>query len=147
MKIILLDFWGGSSAERALVTKAAKLVTYVTKEPDFQNLFLAEKCTETMGLDQVDIVNLISSLEEDTNINIYNRWWSKVVGYTQLHGNTISLNRKYLRGIIGVASNLGHEVLHQQGFTHDKSWHSSVPYTFNRVFEKTCGLVDLKDYL
>lgn len=147
MKLILLKTYGASPQETVAIKNAFNLVNFVTLSPIFQDLFLSKHCTETNGMDQVELVNFINSATVETNVAMYYRWWSKVVGYTQLKGTTINVNRKFFRGPIGIASNFGHEALHELGFTHDKVWSTSVPYTFNSVFEEACGRLDLTSYL
>lgn len=64
-------------------------------------------------------------------LKLYNKSWSRVIGYTSANTNLININWKYFKGnpVSGVAANLAHEWVHKLGFTHKSaSEHDSVPY-------------------
>jgi hypothetical protein len=67
----------------------------------------------------------------------YNRWWSKVIGYTKIgKSKWIWLNWKFYKGFDAseMASNIVHEWIHLMGFYHDSaSDHDSVPYAVGYI--------------
>lgn len=77
------------------------------------------------------------NLQQDTPnemnffLKLYNRPWSRVIGYTSGSTNLININWKYFKGnpIHSVAANLAHEWVHKIGFDHKSASESdSVPY-------------------
>ncbi len=64
-------------------------------------------------------------------LKLYNKSWSRVIGYTSASTNLININWKYFKGneIHNVSANLAHEWVHKIGFGHKSaSEHDSVPY-------------------
>lgn len=64
-------------------------------------------------------------------LKLYNKPWSRVIGWTNQNINTIHINWKYFKGnsINSVAANLAHEWVHKIGFGHKSAKeHDSVPY-------------------
>lgn len=77
------------------------------------------------------------TLQQDTPnemnfwLKLYNKPWSRVIGYTTPTVNLININWKYFKGneVSSVASNLAHEWTHKIGFGHKSaSEHDSAPY-------------------
>lgn len=69
-------------------------------------------------------------------LKLYNRPWSKVIGYTSGDTNQINLNWKYFKNFTPsqVASNLAHEWTHKIGFDHKSAKeHDSAPYAIGRI--------------
>lgn len=69
-------------------------------------------------------------------LQLYNRPWSKVIGYTTPTTNVININWKYFRNFEPheVASNLAHEWTHKIGFGHKSAKeHDSAPYAIGYI--------------
>ena len=82
------------------------------------------------------------TLQQDTPnemnfyLRLYNRSWSRVIGYTDPSTNLININWKYFKGntVNNVAANLAHEWTHKIGFTHKSaSEHDSAPYAIGYI--------------
>ncbi len=77
--------------------------------------------------------------EMNFDLKMYNRFWSKVIGYTSPTTNVIHLNWKYFKnfGAHEVASNLAHEWTHKIGFDHrSAAEHDSAPYAIGYIVEE-----------
>ncbi len=64
-------------------------------------------------------------------LKLYNKPWSRVIGYTSGTTNLININWKFFKGnsVDNVAANLAHEWTHKIGFDHKSaSEHDSAPY-------------------
>lgn len=69
-------------------------------------------------------------------LKLYNKPWSKVIGYTSQDINVININWKYFKGnsINNVAANLAHEWTHKIGFGHKSAAeHDSAPYAIGYI--------------
>lgn len=69
-------------------------------------------------------------------LQLYNRPWSKVIGYTTPTTNVININWKFFRNFepYEVASNLAHEWTHKIGFGHKSAKeHDSAPYAIGYI--------------
>jgi hypothetical protein len=69
-------------------------------------------------------------------LKLYNRPWSKVIGYTNQKINVININWKYFKGnsVNNVAANLAHEWTHKIGFGHKSAKeHDSAPYAIGYI--------------
>jgi hypothetical protein len=112
----------------------------------FREKILSAKMTETKGLSNKEIYELImsgkqlSSSDDDTIMDLdvffYYKWWSRVVGYTYQTSKSVWTNVKYTYVDIMLGSNLVHEYTHQLGFKHLLVWKTSVPYTVGRIIEE-----------
>lgn len=75
--------------------------------------------------------------EMNLYIQQYNRWWSKVIGYTKIgQSKWMWVNWKFYKYFEAseMASNIVHEWLHLIGFYHDSaSDHDSVPYAVGYI--------------
>jgi hypothetical protein len=75
--------------------------------------------------------------EMNLYIQQYNRWWSKVIGYTKIGTSKwIWVNWKFYKNFEAseMASNIVHEWIHLMGFYHDSaSDHDSVPYAVGYI--------------
>lgn len=146
MQIKLLDVVNETISEFHKFSKAVDLITHVTTSKLFADKVMAAQFSETNGFSNAQILSMVDNAEPKITVRVYKSWWSKVVGYTYFKSNTIYVNRKYLGGLVGVASNLLHEVMHILNFGHAGKWSSSVPYTMNRIFEECCLQMDLKEF-
>lgn len=69
-------------------------------------------------------------------LKLYNKSWSKVIGYTTPDTNVINLNWKFFKNFKPheVASNLAHEWTHKIGFGHRSAKeHDSAPYAIGYI--------------
>lgn len=69
-------------------------------------------------------------------LRLYNKSWSRVIGYTSPKTNVININWKYFKGFTPaqVASNLAHEWTHKIGFDHrSASERDSAPYAIGYI--------------
>lgn len=69
-------------------------------------------------------------------LKLYNRPWSRVIGYTSPDTNVININWKYFKNYqpADVASNLAHEWVHKIGFDHKSAKeHDSAPYAIGYI--------------
>jgi hypothetical protein len=69
-------------------------------------------------------------------LNLYNKPWSKVIGYTNGTINVININWKFFKGntVADVAANLAHEWTHKIGFDHKSAKeHDSAPYAIGYI--------------
>ena len=69
-------------------------------------------------------------------LKLYNRPWSRVIGYTSPDTNTININWKYFKNYepAEVASNLAHEWTHKIGYDHRSAKeHDSAPYAIGYI--------------
>ncbi len=82
------------------------------------------------------------TLQQDTPnemnfyLKLYNKPWSKVIGWTNQKINVIHINWKYFKGnsINSVAANLAHEWVHKIGFGHKSAAeHDSAPYAIGYI--------------
>lgn len=72
-------------------------------------------------------------------LKLYNKSWSKVIGYTSANTNVININWKYFKNFkpSQVASNLAHEWTHKLGFGHrSASENDSAPYAIGNIVEE-----------
>jgi hypothetical protein len=69
-------------------------------------------------------------------LKLYNRSWSRVIGYTSGNTNLININWKFFKNFTPaqVASNLAHEWTHKMGFDHKSAKeHDSAPYAIGTI--------------
>jgi len=77
--------------------------------------------------------------EMNFDLRLYNRSWSRVIGYTTPDTNLININWKYFKnfGAHEVAANLAHEWTHKIGFDHSSAAeHDSAPYAIGYIIEE-----------
>jgi hypothetical protein len=69
-------------------------------------------------------------------VKLYNKPWSKVIGYTNGKINVININWKFFKKntVNNVAANLAHEWTHKIGFDHKSAKeHDSAPYAIGYI--------------
>jgi hypothetical protein len=134
--ITALSFTGYSKEQERTKQQGLTLVNIALSDPDFEAAWLKESCTESNGLTQRGILEVMRTTL-GIDFRAYRRWWSKVIGYF-VSGSVVWDNLKYLDHFDAVesGSNDLHEAAHMKGFPHNHTWGTSVPYTLNRVFEK-----------
>lgn len=72
-------------------------------------------------------------------LRLYNRPWSKVIGYTTGDTNVININWKFFKNFKpnDVAGNLAHEWTHKIGFDHKSAAeHDSAPYAIGYIVDE-----------
>lgn len=138
MNLTILSEYGTTPDDTELLEQAVALISEVTATKRFADLLMAAPLTETQGKANAQVLQDIDCARLQVSINLYDSWWSKVIGWTTLQGNIIHVNRKYFHGVVSIASNLLHEGSHILGYTHNGVWATSVPYTLNRIFEQVC---------
>jgi glycosyltransferase involved in cell wall biosynthesis len=77
-------------------------------------------------------------------LKLYNKSWSRVIGYTSANTNVIKINWKYFKNYAPaqVASNLAHEWTHKLGFDHRSAKeHDSAPYAIGYIIEDMASKV------
>jgi hypothetical protein len=138
-----LDNYTGKQKEKMLeaCTKGKK----VLNSQQFKDRILAAKLTETNGLSNLQIYNLICSGKdlynesEDRDIDVFSTMYTKnfssTVGFTYPNTwktwiNSKFFNRFYIWEIFG---NVIHEALHNFGFGHLKAHATSVPYVIGYI--------------
>jgi len=144
MEVTNLDQMHEWDAER--IRFALEGMNRILASPLFEEEWMKAKLTETEGLtnrqvlDKILCADALSPLDKvgvlDVEVILYQRSWSRVVGYTFFNAVTIWVNRKFFGGPMSICSNLFHESTHQLGFGHAGSWATTIPYTGNRIVEK-----------
>lgn len=77
-------------------------------------------------------------------LKLYNRPWSRVIGYTSGNTNLININWKFFKKYepAEVAGNLAHEWIHKIGFDHKSAKeHDSAPYAIGYIVEELASKV------
>jgi hypothetical protein len=83
-----------------------------------------------------EILQPDTPMEMNFFLRLYNRPWSRVIGYTSGSTNVISINWKFFKNYQPhqVASNLAHEWIHKLGFDHTSAReHDSAPYAIGYI--------------
>lgn len=83
-------------------------------------------------------------------LKLYNKPWSRVVGYTSATTNVININWKFFRNFesSSVAANLAHEWTHKIGFDHKSAAESdSAPYAIGRIVGELAEKLAKKNHL
>lgn len=98
---------------------------------------------QTNGLTKIELIHLIRSSKTNIELEMY-KSWKNTVGYTYASGDKIWMNRKFHDSFSECqkASNIGHELTHKLGMTHDlkvtKRRPFSVPYIVGSIIQKCC---------
>lgn len=153
VKVNILSTRGFSKADRQRIDQACTLINTVVNSELFAQKFLRSRMTELNGLTNEQALEVIRSgdcdfTDKDGTIDLklvlYYKRFSSVIGYTDGTPLTIFINRKFFSTPVSIGSNLLHEACHLMGFSHYKTWESSLPYTINRIFEACCRELSLK---
>lgn len=153
VKVNVLSTKGFTKSDRQKIDQACALINTVVNSELFAQKFLRARMTELNGLTNEQALEQIRSgdclfSDKDGTIDLklvlYYKRWSRVVGYTNGTPMTIWINRKFFSTPVSIGSNLLHEACHLIGFSHYKSWETSLPYTMNRLFEACCRELGLK---
>lgn len=139
---------------RDLYIKGAHECVRVLNSVEFRWAVLQAKFTETNGLTNKEIYDLIISgadkdREPDFMLDIYVHSYQKknrvkknrVLGYTYMSTYKTWINRRYLADldpkrpddVRHLAGHIAHEAMHNMGFMHNHDKYSSVPYVIGRI--------------
>lgn len=138
------DFKNHTSSEISKNRAAILKISEVQKGECFKKFMLSRKLIQTNGLTNSQVIDKLNTTPVKLELQMYNKFWSNVNGYTYSNTNKIWLNRKYHNsyGVCSVANNLAHEISHKQGFGHDYKSSTarqfSVPYSINAAFSACC---------
>lgn len=144
---------GFSGTSEAKLEKAFEVVEKVVNSEEFKNRVLNFKNTKgerafasNKGLTNEEIYAQFmdgrETLQQDTPnemnfyLKLYNKSWSKVVGWTNPTINTININWKFFKNYKAneVAGNLAHEWTHKIGYDHKSAAeHDSAPYAIGYI--------------
>ena len=144
---------GYNQEARAKLDKAFALLERVVNTEEFKARVINFRNTKgerafasNNGLSNEQIYDIFmegrETLQQDTPgemnfyLNMYNRPWSKVIGYTTGDTNVINTNWKYYKNftVDSVVSNLAHEWTHKIGFDHKSAAeHDSAPYAIGYI--------------
>lgn len=137
------DISGATFDEYPLVQSAVDQANVIMNTECFRNRILGADFTETNGLTNSQILNLISSKPMNIKIHIYYGSWRENYIYKtmgkDIGDGTVYMNRYFVKTAKVMRSLLVHEAEgHGQGFHHYSAKNSSVPYTLNLIIEE-CG--------
>lgn len=155
----------GTSLEK--LQNAFRVLQAVVNSEEFKDRvinFRNEKCerqyASNKGLTNEQIYQLFmegrETLQQNTPgemnyfLKLYNRPWSRVIGYTSGNTNLININWKFFKKYepSDVAGNLAHEWIHKIGFDHKSAKeHDSAPYAIGYIVEELAAKVMKGDKL
>lgn len=153
LKVVAEQMTGFDGDKGDKMTTAMRVLEDVVNSQEFKNAvinFKNDKCQRAFasnkGLTNEQIYAIFmegnetlqpgTSGEMNFYVNLYNAWWSKVIGYTTGKTNVININWKYFKGnsVNNVAANLAHEWTHKIGFDHKSAKeHDSAPYAIGYI--------------
>lgn len=123
---------------------ANKVEQTLNSECFSSELFKSElDMSQTNGLTKIELIHLIRSSKTNIELEMY-RSWKNTVGYTYASGDKIWMNRKFhdSYSVCQKAANIGHELTHKLGMSHDlkatKRRPFSVPYVIGEIITKCC---------
>ncbi len=131
----------GTEEELKKITFAVSTLNEIYRSDCFQREVITRNFSETNGLNNQEIYNVLRSGTIYVNLIMYqgsfieNRVW-KTVGFVR--GNipdTIFQNRYFVKDSNSIARNMIHEIAHLRKFNHYTSFSSSVPYQMNEIFD------------
>lgn len=130
----------------AVLEKVVNTVEFKERVINFRNSKGERAFASNNGLSNEQIYEIFmdgrETLQQNTPgemnffLKMYNRPWSKVIGYTSGDTNVINTNWKYFKTFTpdNVASNLAHEWTHKIGFDHKSAAeHDSAPYAIGYI--------------
>lgn len=147
---------GFSGESLAKLRKAFELLEAVVNSDEFKDRIINFKNSKgertfasNKGLTNEQIYQIFmegrETLQQNTPgemnffLRLYNRPWSRVIGYTTGDTNVININWKFFRNFRPneVAGNLAHEWTHKIGFDHKSAAeHDSAPYAIGYIVEE-----------
>ncbi len=144
--------YGATAKELAQLRTSIEYVNKVLAHPKFDELCRSLTFTEAEG-DSGAFIALNMRQPVTVGVSFYSRWWSKVVGWTNLGSKSaefvqIHANRKFWLGNSAEedGSNILHELAHGFGYTHSrKPWFKSVPYRMNFIYEEVMKVIKAEE--
>lgn len=136
---------GATPDELLMIADGVSLANQTMATDCFRSFVMAASWTETNGLTQAQIWDLLCSNPVTVDLEMYTGSWydnhvTHTVGYENEPG-VVHANRYFVDTAYMVADNLIHEAEgHSQGFSHYGVKETSVPYGLNLAFE-TCSPV------
>lgn len=135
------------------VQKAFEIMEKVVNSEEFKNRVINFRNTKgerafasNKGLSNEEVYEIFmegrETLQQETPgemnfyLKMYNRTWSRVIGYTSPETNVINTNWKFFKNFTpdSVAGNLAHEWVHKIGFDHlSAAEHDSAPYAIGEM--------------
>lgn len=140
--------YGATKAELEQLRQSVDYVNQVVASAHFEDQCQVTVFKETNGDTGAQICSTMRS-DVTLGVSFYNKWWSKVVGWTVLGRKKndfvlIHANRKFWRDNNPVenGSNILHELAHGFGYTHQyKPWFESVPYQMNAIYKTVMMII------
>ena len=140
-------------SQKAKLAEAIKHLEDIFNSQEYKAELLKRKLTSTNGRSNLEVFNHIMTGKEDLSktanqqmdltVEMYNKKFSKVIGYTTPSSLIVYTNRKFHDNYkaCDVASNLGHEWTHKMGYGHKSAsdW-TSVPYQHSTLIRILCPL-------
>lgn len=151
MKIQIHNLKNFNCNERQRIIRVCKKGGPLIASPMWEKRILNCKLTETHGYSNEDIIKMIRlgadgpnkqpDLDLDLTLIGYYRWWSRVIGWTNLNSfGKQRFNKKYFPRLSDAAlfGHFVHEIMHGGfGFTHNYAHETSVPYQVGYQTELT----------
>lgn len=138
-------------AQKVKLTQASVAIEKVFNSPEFKSKVVSRSFDSNKGLGSSEIFDRLYrgaellgpavDYEMDLIVTMYNRRFSKVVGYTTPNSSVVFTNRKFHDSFshCQVAANLTHEWSHKMGFDHKSASESnSVPYALGDIILELC---------
>lgn len=139
--------------QKTKLKDAIKHLENIFNSKDYKAEILKRKLTSTKGKSNLEVFEHLMKGKEDLSkeanqqldltVEMYNKKFSKVIGYTTPSSLIVYTNRKFHDNYdaCDVASNLGHEWTHKMGYDHlsASDW-TSVPYTHSTLIRLLCPL-------
>lgn len=129
-----------TAKEEIMIYDAIVLLQDILADPLFYDEVMAQKFTETNGLSNQEIYDLLCKNVLVANVSMFTGNWKQnflwhTVGL-DIGDGFVYANRYFVQDTKTLASLIMHEMLHGLGFSHHGVKYTSVPYTFNRIIEK-----------
>jgi|GEM_PF-6970322 len=144
-EVILIEdgIKGATDAEKKVVVQSVQETNQIDRSDCFKNKILGAKFTETNGLTNQQVYDVLATHPVSIKVEIFNgsfmqNYVYKTMGY-DIGDGTVYVNRFFVKTAKQMRSLINHEAEgHQQGFHHNGVKSTSVPYQFND-FTDECG--------
>lgn len=156
LKVVGMKITGFSGASQTKIDQAFEVLEKVVNSEEFKDRVINFKNTKgerafasNLGLSNEQIYEQFMEGRETLQPNtpgemnfylkLYNKFWSRVIGYTSPDINTINMNWKFFKNYrpSDVAGNLAHEWTHKLGFDHRSAQeHDSAPYAIGYIVDE-----------
>jgi hypothetical protein len=141
-RIIVGNIFGATTAEIKMIREGEKLANAMLDKPCFKQWVLAAHYSESNGLSQQQIYDLVTIKPSTIDVEMYTGSWranhiSKTVGYeNDPFDGVVHMNRYFVQSAYMVADNLIHEDRgHSLDFHHYGVHSTSEPYGMNYAYE------------